>query len=52
MAHGNQIGIDSIGLGNGRNKGRSDKNDSVDVQTKSENTIPLKHNRVNPPHHM
>ena len=46
MVHGNLVGVDSLSLEDSRNKGTSDKNDSVDVQTKSANTIPLKLNSL------
>ena len=45
MAHGNQMGI-SGKLGNNENGGRSDPNDSVQVQKNSERTIPVENNRT------
>ena len=41
MVHGNLVGVESLSLGDSKDKGTSDSNDSVDVQTKSGNTIPL-----------
>ena len=44
MVHGNRVEIDSLCLGDNRDEGKSDNNDSADVQTKSVNTIPTKLN--------
>ena len=44
MVHGNRVEVESLSLGDSKGEGTSENNDSVDVQTKSANTIPLKLN--------